>query len=210
MLGAPGAGKGTQAQRLSVRLSFPHVATGNLLRENIEQRTELGVGAGPLVRRGQLVPDQLVVDMLFDRVGREDCREGYLLDGFPRNVPQAEELDRRFESGTQVQALNLEVPDPVIVQRVAGRRVCGSCGEVRRVDGAGSPEPGACDVCGGELRQREDDRPEVVSERLAVYREHTAPVVDFYREKEVLCEVNGDQSPDAVFADCMGCLEGSG
>jgi adenylate kinase len=207
LLGPPGAGKGTQAVRLSEGLGLPHVSTGDLFRENLSNSTELGKRAKGFMESGKLVPDELVLEMLFDRVSKPDCAEGYLLDGFPRTIPQAEALDVRL-AGEKTAALLLEVDDSLIVGRAAGRLLCKSCGNIQHLEYAPPAKEGVCDQCGGELHRRKDDEPEVVRERLVVYHDQTAPLVGFYENKGQLRRVKGDQSPDAVYADLLQCLEG--
>ncbi len=206
LLGPPGAGKGTQAVRLSDGLGLPHVSTGDLFRENLSNDTELGRRAKGFMESGQLVPDELVLEMLFDRVSKPDCAEGYLLDGFPRTIPQAESLAERLGAETP-RALLLEVDDALIVGRAAGRLICKGCGNIQHLEFSPPAKAGVCDACGGELQRRKDDEPDVVRERLAVYHEQTAPLVGFYENKGQLKRVNGDQKPDAVYADLVRCLE---
>lgn len=203
LFGAPGAGKGTQALRLAAELSLPHVSTGDLFRENLGQETELGLRARKYMEAGELVPDELVTDMLLSRVARPDCAGGYLLDGYPRTAGQAESLEAALGSDTSVLVLCLQVRDEVIVERAAGRLLCRGCDAIAHAVSAPPEVAGVCDHCGGELYQREDDRPEVVAERLRVYHEETAPLVDYYRERGLLREVDGERSPDEVFASLM-------
>ena len=199
LLGPPGAGKGTQAARLSSALGLPHIATGDLFRENREKGTPLGKRAQEFMDKGNLVPDDLVLEMLFDRVSRADCARGYLLDGFPRTLPQAEALEKRLPQGTSVQAVNLVVPDASLLERITGRRTCKSCGNVHHVKSARPRVEGQCDRCGGALIQRTDDTESVFRERLAVYRRQTQPLEGFYRTRGVLAEVAGDREPERVF-----------
>ena len=199
LLGPPGAGKGTQAARLSSALGLPHIATGDLFRENREKGTPLGKRAQEFMDKGNLVPDELVLEMLFDRVSRPDCARGYLLDGFPRTLPQAEALEKRLSKGTSVQAVNLVVPDASLLERITGRRTCKSCGNVHHVKSARPRVEGQCDRCGGALIQRTDDTESVFRERLAVYRRQTQPLEGFYRSRGVLAEVAGDREPERVF-----------
>lgn len=206
LLGPPGAGKGTQAVRLSDGLGLPHVSTGDLFRENLSNDTELGKRAKGFMESGQLVPDELVLEMLFDRVSKPDCAEGYLLDGFPRTIPQADALAERLGDETP-RALLLEVDDALIVGRAAGRLICKGCGNIQHLEFSPPAKAGVCDACGGELQRRKDDEPDVVRERLAVYHEQTAPLVGFYENKGQLKRVNGDQKPDAVYADLVRRLE---
>ena len=201
LLGPPGAGKGTQATRLAAARGLPHVSTGDLFRTNLARRTPIGVQAEGYMNAGQLVPDEVVLTMLAERVAAPDCRRGYLLDGFPRTLPQAEALDRWLAGRSTLLVVSLEASDEVIVARAAGRLVCAACGNVQHATFAAPRVPGRCDRCGGELRQREDDRPEVVRERLRVYRAQTEPLVRFYRERGLLRSVDGERSPDEVFQE---------
>lgn len=207
LLGAPGAGKGTQAVRLSSALELPHVSTGDLFRANLKQGTELGERAKSFMNSGKLVPDELVLEMLFDRVGNADCTEGYLLDGFPRTLPQAEALDARLEAdAAKVLALEIEVPDERVVARISGRRVCRDCGNIHHVTFSPPRAEGVCDACGGELYQREDDNESVVAERLAAYHRETLPLVDHYGGQGLLTKVDGDRKPDEVFEALLDAL----
>lgn len=199
LLGPPGAGKGTQAARLSRELGLPHISTGDLFRENRAQGTALGVRVQEFMDSGRLVPDDLVLDMLFDRVSRPDSAQGYVLDGFPRTLPQAEALERRLGPRASVQAINLKVPDSAIVERLSGRRTCKQCSHVHHVKTAPPKAAGRCDKCGSDLVQRTDDEPATVQKRLAVYREQTQPLEGFYRARKILDEVDGDRAPDVVF-----------
>lgn len=208
MLGAPGAGKGTQAQRLSESLSLPHVSTGDLFRENLSQGTELGAKAKVFMERGDLVPDELVIDMLFDRVSRDDCGGGYLLDGFPRTIPQAEALGARLEGRDVTQTVvDIQVPDARITERITGRWSCPDCGAVFHASFSPPKADGTCDHCGGTLTQRKDDTAEVVVQRLANYHELTAPLAAWYEERGAYCAVDGDTDPDSVFEACLACIQ---
>lgn len=199
LLGPPGSGKGTQAVRLTKELGIPHISTGDLFRENISKDTELGRRAKAYTNAGKLVPDELVLDMLFDRVSRPDCDQGYLLDGFPRTLAQAEALDKHLAPHTRLIVLNLEVPDELIVKRAEGRLTCKACGNIHNRYFSPPIQEGKCDKCRGELIQRPDDRAEVVQERLRVYHEQTKPLVEYYNKKKVLIRVDGTKSPDQVF-----------
>jgi adenylate kinase len=203
LLGPPGGGKGTQAVRLSAELKIPHVSTGDLFRENRAQGTELGKRAQSFMDSGKLVPDDLVLDMLFDRVARPDCKAGFLLDGFPRTIPQANALDARLsDARSSVIAVHLKVPDAVLVERVVGRRTCSKCGNIHHVKNSPPKIAGKCDKCGGELIQRSDDTAETAQKRLATYHEQTAPIVGHYRKKPgVLVEIDGNRAPDTVYSD---------
>jgi len=206
LMGAPGAGKGTQAVRVSERMGLPHVSTGDLFRENLKQETPLGLRAKEFMNRGALVPDELVLEMLFDRVGRDDCRAGYVLDGFPRTLPQAEALAERLGDDVRVRAVDIRVSDDVIVTRAAGRLLCRQCGNIQHQTFSPPEKDGQCDRCGGELYQRDDDRPEVVRQRLEVYRRETAPVVQYFEGRGLLRTVDGEGAPDEVFASLMATL----
>jgi adenylate kinase len=199
LLGPPGAGKGTQAKRLSADLGLPHVSTGDLFRENLKKGTPLGKKVQGFMEKGVLVPDELVLDMLFDRVGRPDCAQGYVLDGFPRTLPQAEALAKRLSPSTTACALNLSVPDAALLDRITGRRTCTSCGNVHHVRNAPPKVDGTCDRCGSALVQRTDDTEPVFKARLAVYRRETQPLEGYYRARGLLQDVVGDREPDRVF-----------
>jgi adenylate kinase len=189
-------------------LELPHVASGDLFRENLKHETELGLKAKVYMDRGELVPDDITIAMVMDRLSRPDCAEGALLDGFPRTIAQAEALDEALAAqGHKISAVaNIAVPDEVLVERVSGRRICRTCGEAYHVKFNPPEEPGVCDQDGGELYQRDDDQPETVRKRLKVYWKQTSPLIDYYRDKGVLVEVNGDQSIDAVADDLRAAL----
>jgi len=208
LLGPPASGKGTQAARLREALDLPHVASGDLFRENLKNETELGLKAKVYMDRGELVPDDVTIAMVMERLGRPDCAGGALLDGFPRTIAQAEALDRALaERGHNISVVPyMAVPDEVLVERVSGRRLCRVCGEAYHVKFNPPQQPGVCDADGGELYQRDDDRPETVRKRLEVYWEQTSPLVDYYRRRGVLVEVNGDQPIDAVTADLRAAV----
>jgi len=201
MLGAPGAGKGTQAKKIAERYGLPHVSTGDIFRANIKNGTELGIEAKKYMDQGMLVPDELTVKILLDRVAQEDCKNGYILDGFPRTIPQAEVLDKALtELGDQIDyAVNVDVPDENIVNRMSGRRACVACGGTYHIVYAPTKVEGICDACGGELILRDDDKPETVQKRLSVYHEQTQPLIDFYNNKKILVEVDGTQEMNEVF-----------
>jgi adenylate kinase len=209
LLGAPGAGKGTQAVRLSKARSLPHVSTGDLLRDNMKRGTPLGQQAKGFVEKGELVPDALVLDMLGTRVAAPDCGAGYVLDGFPRTEVQARALEPRL-AGHTVTVVNLEVSDDSIVRRAAGRLSCKKCGTVFHRESAPPKKAGACDACGGELFTRSDDSAPVVRERLRVYRDKTAPLVEYYARRGVLQSIDGEQSPDTVFTLLSGLVPAKG
>ncbi len=202
MLGAPGAGKGTQAKMIAEKYGIPHVSTGDIFRANIKNGTALGMEAKKYMDQGLLVPDELTVKILLDRVAQPDCADGYVLDGFPRTIPQAQVLDEALEElGDGIDyAINVEVPDENIVKRMSGRRACVSCGATYHVEHIPPREEGICDKCGKELILRDDDKPETVQNRLQVYHEQTQPLIDFYGAKGVLKTVDGTVDSKEVFA----------
>lgn len=195
LLGAPGAGKGTQAEYLSKRFSIPHISTGDILRENVKNETELGKKAKEYMDKGLLVPDEIVIEIVKDRISKEDCKNGFLLDGFPRTIAQAEALDKVLQDlGQKIdKVLNIEVPDEKILERMSGRRICKNCGASFHVIYRPPQKEGVCDVCGGELYQREDDKEETVKKRLEVYHAQTQPLIDYYRAKGLLVVAYGQE-----------------
>ena len=201
MLGAPGAGKGTQAKMIAEKYGLPHISTGDIFRANIKNGTELGKEAKEYMDKGLLVPDELTVRLLLDRVAQDDCKNGYVLDGFPRTIPQAEVLDEKLsELGEKVDyAINVDVPDENIVNRMSGRRACLNCGATYHIVSIPPKKEGICDVCGSELVLRDDDRPETVQNRLKVYHDQTQPLIDFYEKKGVLRSVDGTLPMEEVF-----------
>lgn len=202
LLGPPGSGKGTQAVRLAKELNIPHISTGDLFRENMGKNTPLGAKAKGYIAEGKLVPDELVLEMLFDRVSESDAANGYLLDGFPRTVPQAEALDKRLQ-GEKLIVLDLEVPDSMIVKRAVGRLTCGDCGKIYNTYFSPPDKENLCDLCGITLTKRADDTAEVVQERLKVYHEQTKPVETFYDKKGLLKRVDGTKTPDDVYQSLL-------
>ena len=210
LLGPPGSGKGTQAARLRELLGLPHIASGDLFRENLKNQTELGLKAKAYMDRGALVPDDLTIAMVMDRLSRPDCAQGALLDGFPRTIAQAEALDQALaEQGVIISVVPyIAVPDEVLIERISGRRICRTCGESYHIQFNPPQNSGICDHDGGELYQREDDRPETVRARLRVYHEQTSPLINYYRQRGVLVEINGNQSIDAVSADLQAAVVG--
>lgn len=209
MLGAPGAGKGTQAKMIADTYGLPHVSTGDIFRMNIKNGTQLGMEAKTYMDQGLLVPDELTVRILLDRVGQEDCKNGYVLDGFPRTIPQAEVLeDALTKLGDQIDfAINVEVPDENIIRRMGGRRACLSCGATYHIEHVPPKKEGICDVCGQPLVLRDDDKPDTVKNRLRVYQEQTQPLIDFYTKKGVLRSVDGTQDMQDVFAAIKEILQ---
>lgn len=208
MLGAPGAGKGTQAKKIADKYQIPHISTGDIFRANIKNGTELGRKAKEYIDRGLLVPDELTVDLVINRVKQEDCKDGYVLDGFPRTIPQAESLDSALELiGEQMDfAVNVEVPDEVIIRRMEGRRACSGCGATYHLEYNPTKVEGVCDRCQGELILRDDDKPETVKKRLDVYHDQTQPLIDYYTKAGILLEVDGTQEINSVFQSVIELL----
>ena len=230
MLGAPGAGKGTQAKMIAEKYSIPHVSTGDIFRANIKDQTELGMEAKKYMDQGLLVPDELTVKILLDRVAKDDCKNGYVLDGFPRTIPQAEVLDEAISGNkdgiltdssdaskptgspdTEVGggidfAINVDVKDENIVKRMSGRRACLKCGATYHIEHIPPKKEGICDKCGSELVLRDDDKPETVQKRLNVYHEQTQPLIDYYNRKGILKEVDGSQDMKDVFSAIVAIL----
>ena len=208
MLGAPGAGKGTQAKMIADKFGIPHISTGDIFRANIKNGTELGKKAKEYMDAGKLVPDELTVEILLDRVANDDCKNGYVLDGFPRTIPQADVLDKELTKlGDKVDfAINVDVPDENIVRRMSGRRACLKCGATYHIEHIPPKQEGICDRCGSELVQRDDDKPETVQNRLSVYHEQTQPLIDYYGGKNVLKTVDGTKDMQEVFNDIVSIL----
>ncbi len=208
MLGAPGAGKGTQAKMLSEKFNIPHISTGDIFRANIKNNTELGKKAKTYMDQGLLVPDELVVDLVVDRVKQEDCTKGYILDGFPRTIPQAEALDKALAAlSDKVDfAVDVEVPDENIVKRMSGRRACLKCGATYHLEHIPPKQEGICDTCGSELVLRDDDKPETVLKRLGVYHEQTQPLIDYYKKAGILLEVDGTVDMKEVFDNIVSAV----
>ncbi len=208
LLGPPGAGKGTQAVRLSEIYSIPHISTGDIFRENLKQGTELGLKAKEYMDKGLLVPDQVVIDIVADRLSRRDCDGGFILDGFPRTITQADALgDMLATRGMNVDyVLNISVPDEVLVRRISGRRTCSRCDRNYHVEFDPPAKEGQCDSCGGELYQRDDDREDAVRRRLEEYREKTEPLIQYYRGKGLLVDIDGDRPMEEVMASIRKVL----
>ena len=209
MLGAPGAGKGTQAKMIAKEYGIPLISTGDIFRANIKEGTDLGKEAKTYMDAGQLVPDELTVKILLDRVAKDDCKEGYVLDGFPRTIPQAEVLDEALTKlGDKIDfAIDVDVPDENIVRRMGGRRACVTCGATYHIEHVPPKKEGICDTCGSELILRDDDKPETVSNRLKVYHDQTQPLIDFYTKKGVLKSVDGTIDMMDVFASIKAILD---
>lgn len=208
MLGAPGAGKGTQAKMIASKYQIPHISTGDIFRANIKNGTELGKKAKTYMDAGDLVPDELVCDLVVDRIQQDDCTEGFILDGFPRTIPQAEALTNALNAIEQKMeyALNIDVPDENIIHRMAGRRACVGCGATYHVEFNPPKTADVCDVCGDALILRDDDKPETVTNRLNVYHEQTKPLIDYYEKQGIVHTIDGTQTMDEVFSDIRKIL----
>ena len=201
MLGAPGAGKGTQAKKIAEKYQIPHISTGDIFRANIKNGTELGKKAKQYMDQGALVPDELTCDLVMDRIQQDDCKNGFVLDGFPRTIPQAEALDAALGKINEKMdyAIDVDVPDENIVNRMSGRRACLNCGATYHLISIPPKVEGICDRCGSEIVLREDDKPETVQKRLKVYHEQTQPLIDYYKNQGILKSVDGTQPMDEVF-----------
>lgn len=208
MLGAPGAGKGTQAKRISEKYGIPHISTGDIFRANMKAGTDLGKKAKEFIDKGLLVPDDLTIDLLMERIGREDCANGYVLDGFPRTISQAESLTEALKNqGDKADlAIDIYVTDDHIVNRMSGRRACLTCGSTYHIVYAPPKQEGICDKCGSSLILRDDDKAETVKKRLAVYHTQTQPLLEYYEKKDILFEVDGTQDMEKVFSDIVKIL----
>lgn len=210
MLGAPGAGKGTQAKKLAARYGIPHISTGDIFRANIAKDNELGKKAKVFIDQGLLVPDDIVLSLVIDRLEEPDCNLGYVLDGFPRTIPQAVALDEALaKKNDRIEyAIDVDVPDENIIRRMSGRRACLNCGATYHVITIPPKKEGICDICGKELILREDDKPETVKRRLTVYHEQTKPLIDYYQSKGILTSVDGTKAMDEVFREVVRRVEG--
>lgn len=208
MLGAPGAGKGTQAKKIADVCNIPHISTGDIFRANIKNGTELGTKAKAYMDKGLLVPDELVCNLVVDRIQQDDCKNGFILDGFPRTIPQAEALTNALNAIGQNMdfAIDVDVPDENIINRMSGRRACVGCGATYHLVFNPTKVEGICDVCGEKLILREDDKPETVKNRLNVYHEQTQPLIDYYKGQGILRTVDGTKAMDEVFADILKVL----
>ncbi len=200
LLGAPGAGKGTQAVRIAEKYKIPHISTGDILRKNIKEQTPVGIKAKAYIDKGQLVPDEVVVEIVALRIREDDAKNGFLLDGFPRTIAQAEALDKITDIDT---VINIDVDLDALSDRLTGRRVCSKCGESYHIS---TKKDGDCDKCGGTLMHRDDDKPETVNNRLKVYTESTKPLIDYYAKQKKLINVNGMQKIEDVFAEISEAL----
>ena len=208
MLGAPGAGKGTQAKKIAEKYSVPHISTGEIFRANIKNGTELGKKAKEYMDQGLLVPDELTCDLVVDRIQQDDCKNGYILDGFPRTIPQAKALDAALDKmGEKMDyAIDVDVPDENIVKRMGGRRACTGCGATYHIVFNAPKTEGICDTCGEKLVLRDDDKPETVQKRLSVYHDQTQPLIDYYSAAGILKTVDGTVDMEDVFAAIVDIL----
>ena len=208
MLGAPGAGKGTQAKQIADKYKIPHISTGDIFRANIKNNTELGQKAKQYMDQGLLVPDELTCDLVMDRIKQDDCKNGFILDGFPRTIPQAEALNAALDKINEKMdyAINVDVPDENIVNRMGGRRCCLNCGATYHVVTIPTKVEGICDRCGSPVVLRDDDKPETVQKRLTVYHDQTQPLIDYYEKQSILKTVDGTKSMEAVFDDITAIL----
>ena len=208
MLGAPGAGKGTQAKQIADKYAIQHISTGDIFRANLKAGTELGKKAKEYMDQGLLVPDELTCDLVMDRIGQDDCKNGFVLDGFPRTIPQAEALDAALTKINQKMdyAIDVDVPDENIVNRMSGRRACLNCGATYHIVSIPTKVEGVCDRCGSPVVLRDDDQPETVKKRLDVYHEQTQPLIDYYKEQNILRTVDGTQPMEDVFGAIVEIL----
>jgi len=209
MLGAPGAGKGTQADILSQEMNLPHIASGDLFRQALEERTEVGLLVKSYMDKGELVPDEVAIKMILERINQPDCTSGCLLDGFPRNLHQAEVLGKAFrEQGKSIdKAIYIEVPNEELVKRVSGRRLCRVCQIPYHIINSPPKTPGKCDKCGGELYQRSDDKEKTVKERLSIFFTQTIPILDYYKKQNKLIKVNGNLGIQEVARAIISALK---
>lgn len=209
LLGPPGSGKGTQAKGIATAFNIPHISTGDIFRENLKKETPLGLKAKGYMESGQLVPDELVIALVEDRLSQSDCVNGYLLDGFPRTVAQADALDQfSTKVGKPLDyVIDFQVGDDVIIDRIVGRRVCPVCGASYHISFCPPKVADVCDVCQNALIQRKDDNEDTIKTRLSVYHSESAPLVDYYQKKNILVAINGDQAPEIVAKDIINALK---
>lgn len=207
-LGAPGAGKGTQAKRVAEKVALAHISTGDMLRAEVKSGSELGAQAKTFMDQGKLVPDQVIIDMVKERIRKPDAQAAWILDGFPRTLPQAEALDANLSGDNALtHVISFAVPEDVLMGRLTGRRTCSKCGAIWHIENKPTKQEGICDACGGELTQRSDDRPEAIGKRLEEYRSLTAPLLAYYGDRGVLREIDADRSPDVVFEELLNLMQ---
>ncbi len=204
-LGPPGAGKGTYASRVAAKLGIAHISTGDIFRENIKKQTELGKLAEQYINKGELVPDEITIKMTLERLRQPDCEKGFILDGFPRTIAQAEGLEK---AGIKIDlVLNFLVPEQVLIERMSGRRTCKKCGAIYHIINLKPKQEGICDKCGGELIQREDEKPKVIKERLKVYAKKTAPLIEFYEQRGLIKNLDGNRPIDVVVDEIINLIQ---
>jgi len=207
-LGAPGAGKGTQAKRVAEKVALAHISTGDMLRAEVKSGSELGAQARTFMDQGKLVPDQVIIDMVKERIRKPDAQAAWILDGFPRTLPQAEALDANLSGDNALtHVISFAVPEDVLMGRLTGRRTCSKCGAIWHIENKPTKQEGICDACGGELTQRSDDRPEAIGKRLEEYRSLTAPLLAYYGDRGVLREIDANRSPDVVFEELLNLMQ---
>lgn len=207
-LGAPGAGKGTQAKKVADAGGIAHISTGDMLRAQVAAKTPLGVQAKGFMDSGKLVPDDLIIAMVKARIAEPDARAAWILDGFPRTLPQAEALDKNLSASSALShVISFSIPESVLVGRLSGRRTCSKCGAIWHVEHQPTKKPGICDACGGELVQRSDDRPEAIGKRLEVYRSQTAPLMAYYRDRRLLREIDANRAPEVVYQELLKLMQ---
>lgn len=209
ILGPPGAGKGTQALQISKKFDIPHISTGDIFRANIKGNTPLGKKAMEYMNKGELVPDELTCDLVFDRIMQDDAKKGFLLDGFPRNIFQAEKLDEVLKQRNLKLdcVINVSVEDSVLIERAVGRRLCKECGATYHIKFNTTKVEGICDECGGSLYQRDDDKEETIKNRIDVYNKSTKPLIDYYTKQNIIANIDGQKDIDVVFDDIVKAVE---
>jgi len=203
MLGAPGAGKGTQARQLALKYNIPHISTGDILRESVKNRTPLGLKAKSYLDKGKLVPDDVIIEVVKERLSKDDCKNGFVLDGFPRTIPQAESLNNHI---SDVRVINIHVDEAELIKRLSGRRVCRKCGANYHIIYSPPVNEGVCNMCGGDLYQRDDDTEDTIKARLQVYKNQTAPLIEYYKKRKILFTVSGKGSIQDIFNEISKVL----
>ncbi|MGC8931416.1 MAG: adenylate kinase [Dictyoglomus sp.] len=203
-LGPPGAGKGTHAKEVSQILNIPHISTGDIFREHVKNQTDLGIKVKSYLDAGKLVPDEVVWEVVKDRIDKEDCKNGFILDGFPRTILQAEMLEKYLkEKNADIKVIYLDAPDELVIRRLSARRVCKNCGAIYNLISMPPKKDGICDICGGELYQRSDDKPEVIKQRLETYYKETQPLIDYYKNKDIMYTINAEKERGEVLKEIL-------
>ncbi len=203
-LGPPGAGKGTHAKEVSQILNIPHISTGDIFREHVKNQTDLGIKVKSYLDAGKLVPDELVWEVVKDRIDKEDCKNGFILDGFPRTILQAEMLEKYLkEKNADIKVIYLDASDELVINRLSARRVCKNCGAIYNLISMPPKKDGVCDICGGELYQRSDDKPEVIKQRLETYYKETQPLIDYYKNKDIMYTINAEKEREEVLKEIL-------